>query len=184
MPLDAHIEAILFYKNEPLSVPELAAITEKSEEEVKDALARLEERLAHGGLVLNSLEGEYTLGTSPSASPIIEKMVKDDLSRDLGKASVDTLTIILYYGPIAKADIDNIRGVNSGFMLRNLLIRGLISREPNPQDQRSFIYKPTLELLSYLGIKNINELPEYDSLRQTLESSLAENIKNDGSREA
>lgn len=180
MNLDAEIEAMLFYKNEPLSAKKMAAIVGRPEADVKEAITALELRLKNGGLVLISADGEYTLGTAPDAAAIIEKMVKDDLARDLGKASLDTLTIILYYGPVSKAQIDNIRGVNSGFMLRNLLIRGLISRDVNEKDQRSYLYKPTIELLSHLGITSINELPEWEELRRTLDKSFVEAEKNEG----
>ncbi|MDO8493564.1 MAG: SMC-Scp complex subunit ScpB [bacterium] len=179
MNLDAEIEAILYYKNEPMSVKKLAVITSKTDTEIREALVKLDERLKIGGLVLVSNEDEFTLGTASSASALIEKMIKDDLSYDLGKASLDTLTIILYYGPVSKMQIDNIRGVNSGFMLRNLLIRGLITREINEKDQRSYIYKSTIELLSHLGIKNTNELPEYQTLRESLDKNLTEIEKND-----
>ena len=177
--LDARIEAILYYKNEPMSIEKLVSILDCDESSVKDALAKLDERLKGGGLVLLSNDGEYTIGTSPHAAVIIEKMVKEDLARDLGRAPLDTLTIILYYGPVSKSQIDNIRGVNSGFILRNLLIRGLISRDADPKDQRAFLYKPTFELLSHLGIKNLNELPEYEELRRTLGKNLIELNKDE-----
>lgn len=179
--LDIELEAILYYKNEPMSVKKLSAIVGKTEMEVREGLSQLRDKLEGRGVVLISNDDEFSLGTSPLMSGLIEKMVKDDLAKDLGKATLDTLTIILYYGPISKSQIDNIRGVNSGFILRNLLIRGLIAREANEKDQRSFIYKPTLELISYLGIKDINELPEYKQLREILENSLIETEKKDES---
>jgi segregation and condensation protein B len=182
MGLESEIEAILYYKNEPMSVKKLSAIVGKTEMEVREGLSQLRDKLKDRGVVLVSKDDEFTLGTAPAMSALIEKMVKDDLAKDLGKATLDTLTIILYYGPVSKSQIDNIRGVNSGFILRNLLIRGLISRDANEKDQRSFIYKPTLELISYLGIKDINELPEYQDLRQTLENSLKEQEKSNESR--
>ncbi len=79
----------------------------------------------------------------------------------MGKASLETLTIILYRGPITKSQIDYIRGVNSNFILRGLLIRGLIEREKNPDDERGFIYKPAIELITHLGIGSLSGLPEY-----------------------
>ncbi len=179
MNLDAQIEAILYYKNEPLTIKKMASILKKDEALILSAVKKLEERLALGGLVLITKEDEITLGTSPHAASLIEGMVKEDLAKDLGRASLDTLTIILYYGPISRGDIDNIRGVNSSFILRNLLIRGLIMRVVNEKDQRSFIYKPTIELLSYLGIKNIDELPEYEELKKTLDNNLIEINKNE-----
>ncbi|MDE2188364.1 MAG: SMC-Scp complex subunit ScpB, partial [Patescibacteria group bacterium] len=62
-----------------------------------------------------------------------------------------------------------IRGVNSQFILRNLLIRGLIERVENPADARSFLYKTTLDLLAHLGISKIDDLPEYEQVRKDIE---------------
>ena len=174
MNLDAEIEAILYYKNEPVSVKSLATSVGRNESEIKEGINKLDVRLKDSGLVLISKDDLITLGTAPGASSLIEKMVKEDLAKDIGRASLDTLTIILYYGPISKVKIDNIRGVNSGFILRSLLIRGLITRIENEKDQRSFLYKPAVELLSYLGIKNVSELPEYIELREALDKNLNE----------
>jgi len=110
------------------------------------------------------------LGTAPEMGELIEALIKEELSKDLGKAGLETLSIVLYRGPISRSKIDYIRGVSSTFILRNLLVRGLVERVSNPDDQRSFLYKPTFELLSYLGISRIEDLPEYDAVKQELES--------------
>ncbi len=60
--------------------------------------------------------------------------------------------------------------MNSNFIVRALLVRGLIERVENPKDQRSFLYKPTLELLSHLGLSHISELPDYESVRVDIEA--------------
>jgi chromosome segregation and condensation protein ScpB len=78
------------------------------------------------------------LGTVPEASELIEKIIKDELTRELGKSSLETLTIILYKSPIAKPEIDYIRGVNSNYILRNLLVRGLVEKISNPKDQNEW----------------------------------------------
>ena len=152
LTLDSQIEAILFLRSEPVSKKELAKILEKSTEEIENALFVLEERLETRGVVLLSKEDNAMLATSPEMSSIIEKMRKEELSRDLGKAGLETLSIILYKAPITRSRIDYLRGVNSNFILRNLLIRGLIEKVSNPDDQRSYLYKPTFELLSFLGV--------------------------------
>ncbi|HEY4498607.1 MAG TPA: SMC-Scp complex subunit ScpB, partial [Candidatus Paceibacterota bacterium] len=115
-------------------------------------------------------EDEVMLGTAPELSELIQTLTKEELSKDLGKAGLETLSIILYFGPITRSEIDYIRGVNSTFVLRTLLIRGLIERVQNKADQRSFLYKPTFELLSHLGIKDIQHLPEYKVARNELEA--------------
>ncbi len=83
-------------------------------------------------------------------------------------SALETLSIIIYRGPITKKEIDYIRGVNSGFILRNLLIRGLIEKDES-KEGRGVQYKPTLDLLSLLGISNLSELPEYDAVKKEIE---------------
>ncbi len=172
--LSSQIEAVLFYKAEPLSVKRLAQILKKDEKEIKNALTELREELKGRGLTLVEWEDEVTLGTSKEVSALIETLTKEELVKDLGKAGLETLSIILYQGPLSRAEIDYIRGVNSNFILRNLLIRGLIERVDNPKDQRSFLYKPTLELISHLGLSKITDLPDYDAVRSDIE-----NFKNE-----
>ena len=174
MNLEPHIEAILFFRNEPTSIKKLVELSGRSTEDVHIAIENLKDKLTGRGVALIFKDDEVSLGTAPEFSATIEAMAKEELSRDLGKASLDTLTIVLYHGPVTKAQIDNIRGVNSGFILRNLLIRGLVEKNPNDKDQRSFLYKPTLELLAHLGIRQISDLPEYDDLRKSLDVGLKE----------
>ncbi len=169
MNLEARIEATLFFKGEPVSIKNLGKLLDTPREDIETALKMLEEKLSGRGIVLVRHEDEVTLATAPEVSLIIEKITKEELARDLGKAGLETLSIVLYHSPIARRDIDYIRGVNSNFILRNLLIRGLVEKISNPEDQRAFLYKPTLELLSFLGIKNIEELPEYASVRKEIE---------------
>jgi len=92
------------------------------------ALKNLETSLSDRGIVLVTKEDEVTLGTAKDTSELIEKLTKDELVRDLGKAGLETLSIIIYQGPISRAEIDYIRGVQSNFILRNLMIRGLVEK--------------------------------------------------------
>lgn len=168
--LSAQIEAILFHKAEPLSVKRLAQILKRDEVEIKNAIRELHDELKGRGLSLVEWEDEVTLGTSKDVSTLIETLTKEELTKDLGKSGLETLSIILYQGPISRTDIDYIRGVNSTFILRALLVRGLIERIENPKDPRSFLYKPTLELVSHLGLSKITELPDYDAVRTDIET--------------
>jgi len=107
-----------------------------------------------------------SLGTHPALSSLIETLQKEELSRDLGRAGLETLGIILYKGPTSRREIDYIRGVNSVYILRALLIRGLIERaDPSTTlgAGRSYSYKVTLKLLEYLGVSRHEDLPEYKS---------------------
>ena len=86
----------------------------------------------------------------------------------MSKASLETLSIVLYKNGVTRALIDYIRGVNSSFTLRALLIRGLIEKIPDPKDNRRYIYKPTFDLLSFMGINKIEELPDYDTIIENI----------------
>ncbi len=176
--LENIVEAILFWKGEPLSVKELVKIIKSDEESIKKALGTLEENLKTRGVVLmtkssgreskENKETEYSLGTYPEASARIEAITKEELSKDLGKASLETLSIILYKGPVKRSEIDYVRGVNSNFILRNLLIRGLIEKKQSPDDARASVYQASFELLSFLGITDVAKLPNFELVQEEL----------------
>ena len=170
MTLNAQIEAILFFKAEPVSMRGLARMLKVSESEVADAIPILEGHLTERGLRIVYKDDDVMLGTAPEVGNLIEEIIKEELSRDLGKAGLETLSVVLYHGPVTRADVDYIRGVNSTFVLRNLLVRGLVEKIHNPNDQRSFLYKPTFQLLSFLGITRVEDLPEYDASKQSIKN--------------
>ncbi len=170
MTLDAKIEAVLFWKAEPTALSKLAKIFSIDNTEVKEALGVLDERLKGRGLALVFKDDEVALRTAPAAGSFIEQLTKEELTKDLGKAGLETLSIILYQGPISRREIDYVRGVNSNFILRNLLVRGLVEKVDNPKDLRSFLYRPTFDLLSHLGISRVEDLPEYQFARKEIES--------------
>jgi len=171
MNLESKIEALLFFKGEPISIKKIADILSMDENQISEAVDSLENNLSGRGIVLLRKEDEVMLGTSQQMSDIIESLIKEDLNKDLGRAGLETLSIILYLGPIMRSRIDYIRGVNSNFILRNLMIRGLVEKVNNPDDQRSFLYKPTFELLSYLGVTKVDDLPEYEKVQMEIEDS-------------
>ena len=76
------------------------------------------------------------------------------------------MSIIAYSGPISRADIEYIRGVNSSFTIRNLLLRGLIERTVDPKRANAYIYSASFDLIKRLGLSGISELPDYEKYRQ------------------
>ena len=166
--LSQQIEALLFYKTDAISVSTLAKLLGANTTNIEEALSELENSLSGRGIGLVRKDGEVMLATRKEMGKIIEKISKEELEGELSRASTETLAIILYRGSITKSEIDYIRGVNSGFMLRALQIRGLIEKNPNPNDGRGYIYTPTTELFLYLGINKKEELPEYQELISSL----------------
>ena len=172
--LDKNIEAILFHKAEAVKVTELAKILDAPKDNIETALDNLEKNLEGRGVTLIKNNGAVMLGTTPETAVIIEKLIKDELDKDLGKAGLETLSIVLYRGPIKRSEIDYIRGVNSSYILRNMVMRGLVERI-NVSESRSFVYKPTFELLAYLGVSCVEKLPEYNSVNSEIEQLTQDN---------
>jgi segregation and condensation protein B len=101
---------------------------------------------------------------------LIEAYRKDELGSDMGKAALEALAVIVYRGGATRREIEYIRGVNSSSILRTLLIRGLVSRSTNPDDERVYVYKPTTELQALLGVRTLEELPEWNNVRAEFEA--------------
>jgi len=163
----AKLEALLFIYGEPLTYKKLAKILDLSESEIKTVTKNLAENLAseNRGLSLIVDDEKVQLVTKPEFASLIADVIKSELHEELSPASLETLSIIIYAAPISRAEIDYIRGVNSSFILRSLLIRGLIEREADPHRPNAFIYKPSFELLKHLGVKSLNDLPEFEQFQ-------------------
>lgn len=168
MNLSATIEAILFFKAEPITIKKLAELTTQTEEAVGQALIELKQALQGRGIALLEKDNTVILGTAPESSALIENIIKEELKKDLGKAGLETLAIVLYKGPVSRSEIDYIRGVNSSFILRNLTVRGLVEKINKEGDNRTFLYRPTFELLAHLGLTSVTDLPNYETFLSEL----------------
>lgn len=169
MDLSAKIEALLFFKAEPISEADLARMLEVSSDDVREALKTLAGQLSERGVSLIRNNDAVTLATTEEAAPLIERVGREELEKDLGKAGMEVLTIVLYRAPVTRSQVDYIRGVNSTYTLRHLLVRGLIEKIPNLADQRSYLYRPTFDLLRLLGLSRIEDLPEYTVVRAEMD---------------
>ncbi len=168
MPLDILIEGLLFYKSAPQKKASLVKLYSVSAEDLAIAIKHLSERLQTGALRLVETDTEISLATAPELAPFIEQIRKADIKNDIGKAGAETLSIVLYRGPVSRSEIDRIRGVNSSFILRNLLIRGLIERNANGKGS-GYTFSVTPALLAQLGVPSTNNLPEFSRITSALE---------------
>lgn len=166
MDLSAQLEALLFVSGEPTPVATLARALTVSPKDLQAAATALEQRYdatAAGVRVFRSPEG-VQLVTAPEAREAVEALITHSIRERLTPAAAETLAIIAYRGPISRAGIEAIRGVNSSFTLRLLALRGLVTRSPHPKDRRSFVYQVSAEFLRYLGASSVETLPEYAQL--------------------
>lgn len=164
--LKSIIESLLFTSGEPVKVSRLVKITESSKPEVENAILALSNDYASrkSGLVVVRKEKEVQLATNPDNAKYAEQLIKGVLQESLSAAAIEVLSIIAYRGPITRMNIESIRGVSCSYTLRNLLLRGLVTREENPKDARGYIYSISFEFLKNMGLTNLKELPDYENL--------------------
>jgi segregation and condensation protein B len=177
--LESKIEGLLFYKGEDVSIKKLTEIFNVTEDSINDALNKLERSLLGRGLVLVRKDDQVVLGVTGELSSLIESIRREEIAKELSKAALETLSIVLYKNGVSRSEIDYIRGVNSSFILRNLLVRGLVEKIVDVKDSRRMLYRPTFDTLSYMGISSINELPNYEQVVSSLSATLNQNENND-----
>lgn len=177
--LEKNIEALLFVSGEGMAISKLSNILGKKDGEIEDSLTALKSHFDKEHYLSILRDGDrVSLVTSSDVSKIVEDFAKEEFSGELTKAGLETLAVIAYKAPIKRSEIDYIRGVNSSFMLRSLLIRGLIERVRDPKDFRSYVYRISADFLKFLGLTSISDLPEYGSFAKKLEEFLKEQSQN------
>lgn len=163
--LDQKLEAMLFYKAQPMAKKELLKLLDIDEAALQEAVEMLAQRLEAGATRLLVSDTELSIVTAPEHDNLIESLRRNELKRDIGKAGAETLAIVLYRGPVTRSEIDRIRGVNSAYILRNLMTRGLVEKGSNPKRTE---YQITSDLLAHLGITNKRQLPQYETILNQL----------------
>ncbi|OGE75133.1 MAG: SMC-Scp complex subunit ScpB [Candidatus Doudnabacteria bacterium RIFCSPHIGHO2_01_52_17] len=158
------IEAILFVAGRPVNIRELEKTTGAPKDTVTQALSEIKDGRKDSGVILLEQNGAYLLSTNPDCSPQVKDFLNLELREKLTDATLETLAIITYKQPVSRAEIEAIRGVNSQYSLRILMMRGLVERIPSPKDARMHLYRTTHEFLQNLGIRDIKELPDFSEL--------------------
>ena len=170
MNLKSIIETILFVRTEPTDLKTLAKISIHTEKEVLDALQELMREYGERGITLLENSNSWQFATHPANSSYVDEITKSEYAQELSHASLETLTIIAYKGPISRMGIEYLRGVNSSFTIRNLLVRGLIEHIENPKDTRSYMYRITFDFLKHVGLTHREQLPHFKEFnKQTIE---------------
>lgn len=167
MSLQSVIETILFVHGEPITFDKLVKSAKAKKEAVLKALEELKKDYENRGLAILTKNDQYQLGSNPKNTKYIENLVKDEFSEELSRAAVETIAIIAYKGPLTRVEIEYVRGVNSSFTLRNLLMRGLVERIENPKDARSYLYRVSFDFLKHLGVNRLEDLPQYEEFRKS-----------------
>ncbi len=167
--LKSQILSILFVAGKPVSISELEKTLDLDPETIKDAIASIVSENHSNGIILLANNDKLQLSTNPDNSQAVKKFLSLELREKLSDAALETLAVIAYRQPVSKAEIENIRGVNSQYTIRHLLIRGLIEKVGSQTDRRVQHYKTTLEFMQHLGLKDMKDLPDFEELTKNIQ---------------
>lgn len=175
--LKSKVESILLVTSRPISIKKIAEIIKAKEADVLSQLSQLNQEYneSERGFRLLINNKQVQLVSAPENQEIVQGYLKDELTGELTKPSLETLTIIAYRQPITKAEMEQIRGINCSLILRNLMIRGLVEAEYNKQ-RAVTEYNITMDFLKYLGINSVKELLDFEKLNsdENLQKLLAQ----------
>ena len=166
MDIEAKIEGVLLAHGEPITIGKLSKAIGENAEKVREALKKLQAGyLEHSrGFAILRNDDSVQLVSSKECFEYIKRLKKVEDESTLSPASLEVLAIVAYKAPITRAEIESIRGVHSGSILRSLALRGLVERVEISEDGRSFSYTPSFSLLKLFGIESVRNLPDYEEL--------------------
>jgi segregation and condensation protein B len=163
------VEALLFVASEPLSVKELAALSEAPPERVERALGALADRYGEGrsGVLLERAAGGWGFRAAPATAAACARLVNRPQARGLSHAALETLAIIAYLGPVSRPEIARIRGVSADSGVAGLLERGLIEEAGRADTIGTPVLYRTTSAFARMfgledGVQSLPDLSEFD----------------------
>ena len=188
--LKSVLESLLFLSDKPLTSARLAEVLkEADEQEILAALKEMQEerRNESSGLELSEIAGGYQYRTKADNSPWIFQLNKARPVR-LSRAALETLSIVAYRQPVTRPEVDQIRGVDCGPVLKNLLERNLVRILGKREEPGTpLIYGTTKDFLEFFSLRNLSDLPtlrEYKELGQESLAKLEELLPQETPEEA
>lgn len=182
MDIKSKIESLLFVSGNPFAADKIASILKIKKSEAEAALTELKSdyETRAGGVRIAAVENKYQMITAPEASDAVQDFLKEEIIGELTRPQLEALTVIAYRGPISKFELEQIRGVNCTMILRNLMIRGLIEQRASEEGLEKYII--THDFLKYLGIADLKNLPDYETLNanKNLQDLLERTKEGDG----
>jgi len=175
--LKSIIEALIFAAEHPLSLDRIAILLESSRGEVRPVIDQLLEQYAPGkaGFYLAEVAGGYQFRTAADLAPWLRKLSKERPYR-FSQAALETLSIIAYRQPVTRAEVEYLRGVDSGGVMKSLLEKSLL-RILGKKDVpgRPLMYGTSRQFLELFGLKSLQELPtlkEFSALDPEMEEAI------------
>ena len=165
------LEALLVIASKPLSVEELAAVTEEDSERIETALGLIAGRFREGrsGIVLEHVAGGYAFRAAREAAEACARLVERPAQRGLSQAALETLAVVAYLGPVSRPEIARIRGVAADSAVAGLVERGLIAEAGREAEGGAVRYETTALFERVFGLSDRSELPELNELAGDVE---------------
>ena len=161
------IESILFVASKPLLTKKIAAALKINDKEALEFLKELQLKYngEDSGIAILNNGDEWQMVASADNKEVSENFLKAEVSGELTRPQLETLTVVSYCGPITKPELEQIRGVNCSLILRNLMLRGLVKEN---EDSANLLpaYEITMDYLRHLGLNSLEELPNYSELHK------------------
>jgi len=165
------IEAILFASDEPLSAERLGAIAEfnGTAAQIRKCIETLNEQYAQSGRAfrIEEIAGGFQMMTLPDYNNWLKKLLRHRGETKLSPAALETLAVIAYKQPVIRADVEAIRGVACGEMIRSLMYKGMVKIVGKAEVLgRPLLYGTTKKFLEVFGLKDLKDLPKAEELKQ------------------
>ncbi len=167
--VESVLEAILFASDEPLTESRLAGIVELTAKQVRDSIESLNRKYeaAQNAFRIERIAGGYQMMTLTIYNEWLKKMIRDRGDNKLSPAALETLAIIAYKQPVIRADIESIRGVAVGEVLRSLMYKGLVKIAGRAEILgHPMLYGTTKKFLEVFGLNSIKDLPKAEELKK------------------
>jgi segregation and condensation protein B len=164
------VEALLFVASQPLSLKELASLTDAPPERIERALDALGDRYGEGrsGVVLEQAAGGWGFRASRETAEVCARLVNRPSAKGISQAALETLAIISYLQPVSRPEIARIRGVGADSAVSGLLERGLIEEAGRADSPGSpVVYRVTNAFQRVFGIDDQQGLPELSDFELT-----------------
>ncbi len=166
------VESLLFAANKPLGVREIRQLLkDASQRQIQLALKQLGRELTGRGVVLAQVAGGFRLRTDPENSRWVQLLLAERPAR-LSRSQLETLAVIAYRQPVTKPEVDHIRGVDCGAVMKILLDHDLVrivGRKEEPG--RPHLYGTTLKFLEFFNLRSLRDMPDLHEFRELTEES-------------
>lgn len=171
--MEAIIEGLLYVQGDlGLTIGQVMDVLEISEDEAMKLILNLKNSYEseNRGLRINFLANSFKLTTKEEHKKYYQKLLENPKTHTLSQGALETLAIIAYNEPVTRNQIDELRGLDSSYVLRRLVAKGLVKENGRADiPGRPILYKTTDDFLDYFGLSSINDLPKISKLEETEE---------------